>query len=501
MPRPGTGVSFQLVSMTDRLTPLDATFLELEQEDEAAHMHIGGALVFEPRPDGSIPTLEELQGHLDSRLGHLPRYRHRLSEPHTGGLTWPAWEEDECFDIAAHLRHAALPSPGGERELCEWLGDYWSHRLDRHRPLWEIVLLEGLEGGRWALVTKTHHSMVDGVGSVDAGYMMLDAESDPEPDTVEPLSSGSGGDRETARQGGTRSQLVGALRWMPEQALRVAHAGADVALHPHKAIEMLERSRATVDVLVRDEVISAPPSSLNCSIGSTRSFAVVRVPLSDLKGVKRRLGGTVNDVALAAVTGGLRRVLRERGEELPPQGLRAMVPMNVRQASEKLALGNKISSLFVHLPVAAATTADRYARVMEEAEALKAGTQALGTSTILKIAGLAPPIIHASLARSLYATRLFNVTVTNVPGPQMPLHLLGAPLREILPLVPLAAEHAVGVAIFSYDGNVFFGINVAADAVPDLEVLSAGIAEEIKALCELGAAQEAGAADLASSRK
>jgi WS/DGAT/MGAT family acyltransferase len=248
---------------------------------------------------------------------------------------------------------------------------------------------------------------------------------------------------------------------------------------------MLERSRATVDVLLRDEVTSAPHSSLNCDIGATRRFAVVRAPLADLKTVKSHLGGTVNDVALAAVTGGLRRLLDERGEQPPEQGLRAMVPMNVRQASERLTLGNRISSLFVHLPVAAGTTTERYERVMAEAEALKKGTQALGTSTIISLAGLAPPVIHASIARALYATRLFNVTVTNVPGPQTTLYALGARLREIIPLVPLAAEHAVGVAIFSYDGTVVFGINAAADAVPDLDLLRDGIAAEIEALRRL----------------
>jgi WS/DGAT/MGAT family acyltransferase len=269
---------------------------------------------------------------------------------------------------------------------------------------------------------------------------------------------------------------------MPAHALRALRGGTDVALHPHKALELLERSRATVEVLLRDEVSAAPRSSLNCGMGATRSFAIVRVPLADLKSMKESLGGTVNDVALAAVTGGLRRLLDARGEEPPAQGLRAMVPMNVRQASEKLALGNRISSLFVHLPVAAATTADRYGRVMAEAESLKKSTQAVGTATIISLAGLAPPALHASIARALYATRLFNVTVTNVPGPQTTLYALGARLREIIPLVPLAAEHAVGVAIFSYDGTVVFGINVAADAVPDLDVLRDGIAAEIEAL-------------------
>jgi len=476
--------------MTDHLTPLDATFLELEQADESAHMHIGGALLFDPRPDGSVPSLEEVREHLDLRLRHLPRYQRRLSEPRTGGLRWPAWEDDERFDLDSHVRRATLPAPGGDAELCDWLGDYWSHRLDRHRPLWEVVLLEGLDGGRWALVTKTHHSMVDGVGSVDAGYMMLDSEPEPAggseaaaPVPAEgPAPHWAGGEHRSKG-----SQLVGALRWMPEHALRAARGGADVALHPRKALDMLDRSRATVDVLLRDEVSRAPRSSLNCDIGATRRFAVVRVPLADLKTVRAGLGGTVNDVALAAVTGGLRRLLDVRGEQPPEQGLRAMVPMNVRQASEKLALGNRISSLFVHLPVSADTTTERYGQVMAEAEALKQGTQSLGTSTIISLAGLAPPAIHATIARALYATRLFNVTVTNVPGPQTTLYALGARLREIIPLVPLAAEHAVGVAIFSYDGTVVFGINAAADAVPDLDVLRDGIAAEIEALRELAA--------------
>ena len=470
--------------MTDHLSPLDATFLELEQADESAHMHIGGALVFDPRPDGPAPSLEDVREHLDRRLGHLPRYHRRLSEPRTGGLRWPAWEDDERFDLDAHVRRATLPAPGGDAELCDWLGDFWSHRLDRHRPLWEVVLLDGLEDGRWALVTKTHHAMVDGVGSVDAGYLMLDSEPRPagEPELPAPPPEGprphwAGGEHRSRG-----SQALGALRWMPAHALRALRGGTDVALHPHKALELLERSRATVEVLLRDEVSAAPRSSLNCGMGATRSFAIVRVPLADLKSMKESLGGTVNDVALAAVTGGLRRLLDARGEEPPAQGLRAMVPMNVRQASEKLALGNRISSLFVHLPVAAATTADRYGRVMAEAESLKKSTQAVGTATIISLAGLAPPALHASIARALYATRLFNVTVTNVPGPQTTLYALGARLREIIPLVPLAAEHAVGVAIFSYDGTVVFGINVAADAVPDLDVLRDGIAAEIEAL-------------------
>ena len=401
--------------MTERLTPLDATFLELEQEDDSAHMHIGGALIFDPRLDGSTPTIEELRALLEERLGRLPRYRRRLSEPRTSGLSWPEWVEDARFEMDAHVRHASLPAPGDRAELCEWLGDYWSHRLDRARPLWDIVLLEGLEDGRWALVTKTHHAMVDGVGSIDVGSLMLDTEPEPGERSVEaPQHTPAGEPKRGSSRG---AQVVGALRWAPEHMVQAARFGAGITLHPRKAAELLERSRAAVEVLLRDELVSAPATSLNCRIGATRSFAVVEASLDDLKQIKNTLGGTVNDAVLAVVTGGLRRLLEARGEKPPKRGLRAMVPVNVREASEHLALGNKVSSLFVHLPVAEDSSLDRYRRVMAEAESLKSGSQALGTSTIMSLAGLAPPALHATLARSLYATRLFNVTVTNVPGP------------------------------------------------------------------------------------
>ena len=383
--------------MTDTLTPLDATFLELEQLDDVAHMHIGAASIFRARADGSIPTLAELREHLEDRLAALPRYRCRLSEPATGGLTWPEWQPDDQFDIANHVRHASLPAPGGDDELCEWLGDYWSHRLDRHQPLWETVLLDGLEGGRWALVSKTHHAMVDGVGSVDAGALVLD--STPEGDEHDPDARDTGQTSEpasSAHNGQSRlDRLAKLLRWAPEQVLHAARVGTDVAIHPGKAVDMLDRSRATLDLLLHDELIAAPHSSLNCEIGATRSFAVVRVPLADAKRVKTQLGGTVNDFVLAAVTGGLRALLDQRGEAPPSQGLRAMVPMNVRQASDRLALGNRVSSLFVHLPVAADSPAQRYDAVVAEAEQLKSGNQALGTSSMMSLAGIAPPVLHA----------------------------------------------------------------------------------------------------------
>jgi diacylglycerol O-acyltransferase / wax synthase len=462
--------------MTEHLSPLDATFLELEQADETAHMHIGAALVFDALPDGGAPSLGDALRHLEPRLEALPRYRQRLSEPHTGGLSWPGWEPDRQFDIRNHVHRAALPAPGGDDEFVEWLSDYWSHRLDRMRPLWDAVVVEGLADGRWALVTKTHHCLVDGVGSLDVGYVLLDSEPDPEPrDWTQPNAP-------PPDDHGPHGVLG-----VP---VKLVQGAAGAAVHPSRLLDMLRRSRALAELLVREEMIAAPSSSLNRPIGTERRFEIVRVPLAQLKEIKGSLGGTVNDAALAAVSGGLRNVLLARGEEPPHQGLRAMVPVNIRAAGEQLALGNRITSLFVHLPVQIADPLARYHATMQNAEGLKHGNQAVGGETLLDVAGAAPPVLHSVLARSLFASRLFNVTVTNVLGPQQPLYAFGAQLREVFPLVPIAAEHALGIAILSYDGKVVFGINADRDTVPDVELLVDGIEgalDELLALSHAGA--------------
>jgi WS/DGAT/MGAT family acyltransferase len=248
---------------------------------------------------------------------------------------------------------------------------------------------------------------------------------------------------------------------------------------------MLKRSRAMAEVLVRDELIAAPLSSLNEPIGAKRRLATASIPLGDLKAIKSGLGGTVNDVVLAVTAGGLRDLLLARGDELPREGLRAMVPVNLRTAGERLALGNRITSLFVHLPVAEANPRRRYEHQMADAEALKSSTQAVGTSTIIDLTGAAPPIVHSTLARSLYATRLFNLTITNVPGPQRPLYAFGSKMLAVWPLVPLPADHTLGLAIFSYDGRVFFCANADYDSVPDLDLFVDGIVSSVTELTQI----------------
>jgi len=466
--------------MSDSLSALDATFLELEQRDEGALMSIGGVLVFDPPPDGGAPTVDHVCANLALRLPQLPRYSQRLSSTRTGGFAWPRWIDDDRFNIRDHVAHVALPAPGGQAELSEWAADFYSHRLDRTRPLWQIALIEGLADGRWAVANKTHHCLVDGVGSVDVAYVMLDAEPNP-PERPAPAPFAP------PEAGGS---LLGPFVPSPPQPIaHVARAGANVAragfhatLHPR---ETFERSRSLAELIFRDELIAAPHTSLNVPIGSTRRFAVVNRPLTELKTISRALEGSVNGVVLAACTTGLRRMLLARGERLSNRGLRAMVPMNVRQTSERLALGNRISSLFVDLPVATPDAHERYRRIADATARLKTSGAATGAAAMLDLAALAPPVLHATLARSLYATRLFNVTITNVPGPQIPLYAYGARLREIHPVVPLAAEHSVGIAIFSYDGLVTFGVIADSESTPDIGVLTDGIEEGIEELLVL----------------
>lgn len=462
-------------AMPGRLTALDGTFLELEQMDEGATMHIGGVMVFEPCPDGvGTPSLEDVCAQIGARLTLLPRYTRRLPYERVGGLSWPRLEPDPHFDVANHVGRAALPAPGGDAELCEWAADFFSHRLDRTRPLWEMVLVEGLAGGRWALATKTHHCLVDGVGSVGVAHVLLDVEPAPaiHGATEEPLLHDRGRD-------GAGMRVPAALSDLARTGARVASGAVNSALHPREA---LHRSRLLAELIVRDELIGAPETSLNVAIGAARRYRAVRVALPELRAIGRGLEGSVNDVVLAACAAGLRAMLLAREERPPRAGLRAMVPMNTRSAAEQLACGNRVSSLFVDLPVAEDDPIERLRKIVARTRTLKASGAGLGAETMLDLAALAPPLLHAPLARALYATRLFNLTITNVPGPRVPLYAFGAPMVEVLPLVPLAARHTVGIAVISYNGEVVLGLSADRDTTPDLDVLVAGIEDGLAEL-------------------
>lgn len=445
--------------MGEQLTILDTMFLELEQVDETAHMHIGAALIFDPLPGGGTPDIEELRAFMGARIGMLPRFAQRLSAPEAGPLTWLTWEPAPELDLEAHLRHATLPAPGGDAELRDWLGDFWSHRLDRHRPLWEITLLDGLEHGRWAMATKTHHCLVDGVGALDIGRVMLDETPDAPPVPERPLEPVHG------EEGGGR------FWFSPGLALRGARAGLSAVSHPRRSLQQMV---AAAEVIVREEIIAAPSSSLNQPTSGTRRYDTVRLRLDDINSLRRRLGGTVNDVVLALCAGGLRHLLESRGERVEGV-LRAQIPVNIRHDDGR-ELGNEITSLFVELPVGIADPLERYRHVVEAAERHKAGSQGTGGNTIVKIADIAPPIAGELLARSMFgSTRMFNLTITNVPGPPERRYAFGAPLVELLPLVPLFTGHNVGIAVVSYNGDMVFGINADRVAAPDAPVLAEGI--------------------------
>jgi diacylglycerol O-acyltransferase len=464
-----------------QLSPLDAAFLELEEADEAAHMHIGWALVFDPPPEGERPSLELLRDQVRERLEALPRFRRRLSSPRVGPLSLPSWEPALDLDPGELIRRATLPEPGGEAELMDWLGDFFSHRLDRTRPLWETTLLEGLEGGRWALVTKVHHCLIDGMSGVEVASILLDAEAEPTPGQAtlaEAIAELEGEDHDLGRVARLRGVVGGAVR-----------GGVAVARHPRDLTSLLSQSWAMAETLVRDEMQAAPHTSLNESIGATRRFAAVDVPLEDVKRVKRELGGTVNDVALAAAAGGLRRLFEARDEDV--EHVRAMVPVSLRAASESLALGNKVTSLFVDLAVAEPDPLLRYRKIAAASRELKSGNSAAGTDAVIKLAGMAPPAIQSIVARLMFTPRLFNLTITNVPASPITLYALGAPLRRVVPLVPIFTGHALGVAVVSYDGTVTFGLNADRDAVPDLEVFRSGIEASLAELRQAASAPPA----------
>jgi diacylglycerol O-acyltransferase / wax synthase len=443
--------------MGDRLTPLDASFLEIEQADDASHMHIGWAMVFDPIPGDATPTIDQVRAHVEERLDSLPRFRARLSGTHVGGLSWPAWNPADLLDLRRHVRHATLPAPGGDAELADWMSDYYSHRLDRARPLWEITFLDGLEGGRWALVTKIHHCLIDGVSGSSVTAVLLDGAAPP------------------GRNAATREREGHEHGF----AYRSARAGLGMVRHPRRATDIYERSAALAEFLVKDELVPAPRTSLNVPIGSSRRLAFVTVSLDKLKAVKRQLGGSVNDVVLAGAAGGLRYLFETRGEQLPERGLRVMVPVSLRSTSELLSLGNRVSSLFVELPLIEPDPIARYRKIVETTSVLKESGLAGGAETLMDVAGIVPPAIHAQLARLAFTPRLFNVTITNVPGEQQTLYAFGAPMRRVIPMVPIFANHALGFAITSYDGELVFGLVGDHAAMPDIDVLAEGVEREL----------------------
>ena len=458
--------------MRSHLSPLDATFLEIEESDEAAHMQVGWAMVFEPRPGDPGPSLERLREQARSRLEEASVLRRRLSLPRVGRVSLPVWLPDPAFDIGQMIRPAVLPQPGGEAELMDWLGDHFARRLDRSLPLWEVTLLEGLEGGRWALVWKVHHCLVDGLSAANLAAALLDPRPEPEAGTtmLADLIDSFGDESE-----------LGALIRMRGVVGEAIAGGTDAAVQPHDVASILSQSREIAQMLARNEPDPPAATSLNEGTGPRRQLAGVDFPLEDLRRVKRELGGTVNDVVMTAVAGGLRQLFEHREEDVDQ--IRAVVLVPLGRSTELLARGDA-SSLFVELAVAEPDPLIRYRKMIAAADERKGAPAA---DAVPGIASLIPSLVQSVIARLAFTPGLFNLTIANVPAFPFRLYALGAPMSRLIPAVPLFSGQSLGLAAVGYHGHVFFGLNADPEAVPDLDLVRAGIEQTLHDLSRVTA--------------
>jgi WS/DGAT/MGAT family acyltransferase len=466
----------------DRLSGIDASFLA--QEREGSHMHIGAVMAFE----GPAPEKAEFTDHIASRLSLVPRYRQKLATPRLE-MGRPLWVDDPNFNIEYHVRHTALPSPGGEEQLRRLAARIFSQRLDRTKPLWELWLVEGLEGGGFVLINKTHHCLVDGVSGVDITGVLFDLE--PEPAEGPPAEDGWVPSPEPS----PASLVAAGVRDLARAPLGLAARAAGAARRPgHTAAVAREAAEGVAEV--GWGIVNSPPETpLNVKISPHRRILWVRTSLDELKAIKNGLGGTVNDVFLAVVSGALKQWLRTRGMRTEGVELRGCVPVSVRGQDERSDLGNRITMMACPLPVYADDPRTRFRIVSEAMRDLKESKQALGAEVIAGLQDFAPPTIFAQASRLNFSSRVYNLLVTNVPGPQFPLYLLGRKLETMVPIPFLAPEKALAIAVFSYDGGVHISLMGDYEAMHDLDVLGGFVEDEIAVLRE---AAESGTAETAA---
>jgi diacylglycerol O-acyltransferase len=453
----------------DRLTGLDASFLHLE--DASAHMHVAGVMVFEGPP----PPYDDLLEAFERRLPLVPRYRQRLAFVPLGQGR-PKWVDDPHLNLRYHVRSTALPSPGSEEQLQDLAGRVFSQQLDRDKPLWEVWLVEGLEGDRFAMLSKTHHALVDGISGVDIISVLFDS-------SPEPLTPTAPGDRWLPRPLPSSSQLLGEAllerATIPTEVVRSIRA---VFRGPRRILEAARDAAVGVGAMAWAGLNPAPSTPYNSPIGPHRRFTWMRANLRDIKAIKDSLGGTVNDVVLATVAGALGRHLRRRGQNTDGLELKAMVPVSVRQDLERGALGNKVAAMMAPLPVWCQEPVARLDIVREELKDLKSGSQAVGAQVLTDLSGFAPSTIMDQASRLMARQRFFNLVVTNVPGPQFPLYLLGRKMLDPFPMVPLAKNQALGVALLSYDGAINFGVVGDYDLMWDLDDFADDLRESLAEL-------------------
>jgi diacylglycerol O-acyltransferase / wax synthase len=460
-----------------RMSPLDASFLHIE--DHVSHMHIGSAALFE----GPAPAHAEILDAFRAKLPLVPRYRQKVRfVPMSLGR--PVWVDDPNFNLEYHIRHTAMPQPGTEVQLRTLAARVFSQQLDRTKPLWEVWIAEGLEDGRWAMISKTHHCMVDGVSSSDVLSVLLDEtrepaapvrdtwRPEPEPNPAQLVTEAIAG-RAASPYEGVRTLLAAARR--PRRvAGGLAQGARDVAQ-------------------TRKVLLPAASLSINGPIGPHRRVEHARGRLADVKTIRAALGGTVNDIVLAAITGGFRDLLMARDELTDGLTIRTLVPVSVRKQSERGSYDNKVSGMFAELPVGIEDPVERLHAVREQMDDLKASRQAVGAEVLTSMGGFAPAMLLALGARVAIRMpqRNLNTVATNVPGPQHPLYLAGRRLLEVFPFVPLGTGMRTGVAIYSYDGGINFGVTGDYDTVPDIGLVASGIErglQELLTRAEVGAA-------------
>lgn len=459
--------------MADRVTALDAAFLYMEEVQTPLHM--GGLTVFEVPPDGfDASRLMESVGH---RLDLVPRYRQRIREV-PGHLAGPVWCDDESFDLTYHVRRAALPRPGSDEQLHELVARLLSRPLDRRRPLWEMYLVEGLSGGRFAVVTKTHQALVDGISATEISEVLFDDVPDEVDADVEPW--------QPAREPSSVTLVSDALLELAQRPTAVLEAARHGVGDLGRTVGRLGRAATGALHLARSVARSVPSSPLNAEIGGARRFAAISGDLDKFRQVRKDHGGEVNDVVLAVVTGALRSWLQTRGEAVTSRStVRALVPVSVTDESGR----PRVTSFVLDLPTGEPSPVVRLHQVVYAMRANLENSHAVRAERLIGLAGFAPPTLHALGARvaSDLSHRVFNVMVTNVPGPQQPRYLAGARLLEAYPVSPLTKGQALSIGVTSYDGRVYFGLYGDREALSDIDVLAQCLNESLDELVEASA--------------
>jgi diacylglycerol O-acyltransferase / wax synthase len=456
-----------------RLSGLDASFLYLERP--SMHMHVGGVGVLDPseRPGGAL-KFEDLAHVITSRLHLVPRFRQKVVFV-PGNVARPLWVDDADFDVEFHLRRAALPAPGGRRELTDFVQRVASRPLDRTKPLWEMYFIEGLQDDLVAVLTKVHHAMIDGISAIDIATVLLDFSPEPQIPVPQPWVP----EHEPSRAELLREAVAEQVR----NPVAAATGTVQAALRtPARLLSGVGAALGGVRELIG---MGAPPKGpFDGKVGPNRRFAMADSPVERFKEIKNAAGGTVNDVILATTAGALSKLLKARREPTRGRTLRAMVPVSVRTEDEKMALGNRVSMVFVDLPVGPIDPVNRLHRITTKTRGLKDSMMAVGADAIMNLGTYAPPTLHALAARLVSRGRWFNLVVSNVPGPQVPMYIAGARLLANYPVMPTAENVGLSIAVTSLAGTMGFGFTGDWDLMPDIDFLAASLEEAVDELAK-----------------